>query len=664
MSWHGTFRQFILDLKLWLFCLLLFQCHRLIFLWSLAAYIAKDSSMGDIVLTILSGFRFDAANATYAILIPFFLITLPSYFFDLTGFANRFRVIWGGLVVLLTFLISIISIEYYKEYHNVFDNFLFGLIYDDRVAIFKTIWATYSATLLVSLGIFAVLFFLYLKMSHRWLQQPLSFELFERPRTVPAKIFISLLALVFLVFSGRGSVGRRSLQLKDAGVTRDAFLNKAELNPYTALRYAIENHWEMGKDSGLNQYIDGDLKKAAQLYFPKATPSNNLDDYAQNHAKGPAIAKPAHIFLIVMESYGTWPLLEKYANLRVSDGLKQLAREGIFVPAFLPASSGTITSLGAIITGLPDAGLTTNYRPASRLIYPTAIANQFKKLGYKTQMFYGGYLPWERIADFSKDQGFDEVYGAANMGNWLETKEWGVDDDILFSFINARFKKTESTFALIMTTSNHPPFNVDLEKKGIDLKEVAKELATYKDAPIRLRELGHFKYADNALVNFVRKIEGQMPNSLFVITGDHYGRRHVVPNPPLFERTAVPLVFYGKSVLGNYKRPSHAAGSHIDIAPTLIEMIAPKGFPYYSYGRNIFDSNAPQLGLGNHSVITPYRIFSIDATDNGSSDIVPFNQQDDQGGDSQYPRYKKIYNTALGLAWWRIMRGQDLSLAP
>jgi phosphoglycerol transferase MdoB-like AlkP superfamily enzyme len=661
MSWNRAFRQFFLDLKFWLFCLGLFQVCRLVFLFRLSEYIAKDSSKKDIVLTLLNGLRFDSSVAAYAILFPFLFITLPSGFFNLKAFANRFRFIWGGLIVLLTAIISIISIEYYKEYHNVFDDFLFGLIYDDRVAILETIWATYGISLLLYLGAIAALLFLYVTVGDPYLQETLSLKITEKPRTLTTKICMSLLALVFLVATGRGSIGRRPIELKDAGVTRDTFLNKAELNPYTALRYAIESHGEMQETHGLKEYIDGDLKKAAQFYFPEAPPSNSLDDYAKKKAKGAAIHKPEHIFLIVMESYGTWPLLEKYAHLGVSDGLRQIAEEGIFVPAFVSASNGTMTSLGAIITGLPDVGLNTNYQKTARVMYPTAIAHQFKQLGYKTDMFYGGYLPWERIADFSKDQGFDEVYGAANMGDWITTKEWGVDDDVLFHYIDAQLSKTESTFTMIMSTSNHPPFNVNLDEKGIDLKGFEKELAAYPEAPITARELGHFKYADAQLLAFVKHTERKMPNSLFVITGDHYGRRHVVRNPSLFERTAVPLVIYGKSVLGNYKGLSGATGSHNDIAPTLIEMIAPKGTLYVSYGRNIFDRRQLQFGLGQKAMITPTQIFSME---DGAIEPVPFNQQGDPGSDHQYLLYKKIYNTALGLAWWRIIHGPSLPSAP
>jgi CTP synthase len=35
----------------------------------------------------------------------------------------------------------------------------------------------------------------------------------------------------------------------------------------------------------------------------------------------------------------------------------------------------------------------------------------FKRLGYRTRLFYGGYLSWQRFGIFARDQGADEVYG-------------------------------------------------------------------------------------------------------------------------------------------------------------------------------------------------------------------------------------------------------------
>ena len=78
-------------------------------------------------------------------------------------------------------------------------------------------------------------------------------------------------------------------------------------------------------------------------------------------------------------------------------------------------------------------------------------------------------------------------------------------------------------------------------------------------------------------------MENRVPLPLFVITGDHYGRRFINSQPTFFEKTTVPLVLYGKEVLEGITLPDNVAGSHIDIIPTLVELTAPEGFFYHAF---------------------------------------------------------------------------------
>jgi len=47
---------------------------------------------------------------------------------------------------------------------------------------------------------------------------------------------------------------------------------------------------------------------------------------------------------------------------------------------------------------LPEAGAVVNYQRGSRQPFPTSITAIFKRLGYRTRMFYAGYLSWQRLA--------------------------------------------------------------------------------------------------------------------------------------------------------------------------------------------------------------------------------------------------------------------------
>jgi phosphoglycerol transferase MdoB-like AlkP superfamily enzyme len=379
-----------------------------------------------------------------------------------------------------------------------------------------------------------------------------------------------------------------------------------------------------------------------------------------------AANKPKHIYLMIMESYDGWALLPEYEQLHIADGVKSLLQSGgMAFPSFTSASHGTMSSLAAILTGLPDAQVNTNYQANARQVYPTALAHQFKKFGYKTRLFYGGYLSWQRIEDFARDQGIDEVYGASHMASWINTNEWGVPDQNLFDFI-AQHENIDDrpTLNIILSTSNHPPFSVNLKEAGFDEARMQKLLDTrYPNAGATAKTLGHFWYADKVLTQFVKNRGQKEPNSLFVITGDHFGRRHVKPNPPLYETKAVPCVWYGPQVLQAYQgiNTNERAGGHLDIGPTLIEMVAPKGFIYPSIGRNLFAKNTDRLnvGLGNGILMLPgYRVWTWDPNQAAPDTVTASSTQSKNSIVSNH--HEVYYRAMMSLAWWRITKGEAL----
>jgi phosphoglycerol transferase MdoB-like AlkP superfamily enzyme len=79
------------------------------------------------------------------------------------------------------------------------------------------------------------------------------------------------------------------------------------------------------------------------------------------------------------------------------------------------------------------------------------------------------------------------------------------------------------------------------------------------------------------------------------------------------ENHTVPIIFYGKSV-ENLKREIPSM-THLDIMPTLLDMVAPKDFKYKSWGNSIF-ANERRLQPMNTEVITlNNKILLINSTD-------------------------------------------------
>lgn len=600
------------------------QLCRGYFIGNLACQLAADTKIVNILKAMLHGLRFDSLWATCWLFISLMFITLPNLVVDLSGNAQKYRRYLGGCFVFTTTVIYIVSIEYFREYKDLFNQFLFGWFYDDKIAILKTIYAEHHVIpnfmLLASIMLFYVKYLRYLICNHPIKTLTTQRKLAITPVRVIYRVLTTIAIIGFYIVGFRGSIGPRPIQLKDAGVTTDPFLNKAIISPYSSLKYAIDDYQENKRliDNDTN-LAPQDIQTLAQKFFNTDQEYRFLPAYMKKTAAGTKFTRPKHIFLIVGESLDAWPLQDQYRKFALTPNLSQLMATGIYFKYFLPCAHTTISALNTIITGIPDIEIHTNYQKSARFPYFTALATQLKKLGFKPQFFYGGYLSWQGLEDFAKAQGFSAVYGAAHISNWQQTNEWGVDDKTLFHFILDNTKAAACpTFNIIMTTSNHPPFSINLEREGFHKKAVMS-LLQQPNQYVNAKELGHIWYADKTIGEFINDMIAIDSSSLFVITGDHFGRKHIIQNPSLFESAAVPLIIYSDNIKKYCQthrcQMSNIAGGHLDIGATLIELVASKGFAYYAMGDNLLAKRKFNLGLGASSIITPNFIAAANAAD-------------------------------------------------
>jgi phosphoglycerol transferase MdoB-like AlkP superfamily enzyme len=361
-----------------------------------------------------------------------------------------------------------------------------------------------------------------------------------------------------------------------------------------------------------------------------------------------------------MESYDACAMQPEYTNLHLTDRLSALGQGGLRVQGFVSSGISTVESLGVIITGLPFARAFVNFQPLVRKGLPTAVAPIFKRLGYRPRFFYGGFLSWQRMGEFCREQGFEEVYGGDQMGLRADRNEWGVDDEDLFRFV-LQHTGPEPTFNLIMSTSYHPPYSVDVEKEGFDPNVLKSNPICASLSEHQLRVLGHLWYSDKCVGDFVSEAEHELERPLFAITGDHYSRKQYVsvrPTHTLFESLAVPLIICGHKALENVRGPAAPAGSHLDLMPTLINLAAPSGFVYHAFGHDLLDRSQTQLGFGVNAVISPDFILKI----NDPAHVEDLHGQPAPNVDGKglALRYRQLH--ALG--WWRAMKGNQWPAKP
>lgn len=651
LSWKAFCVELQKDMKLLFLLILTLQLYRLFVLVMFHDAVAGSISLTDYILAFFSGLRFDG-RVSVLILIPTFLTSILCAFADVSRGAAVVRAWMARIALLLNAVVFSVNFMFVTEYKDTFNQWIFGAVYDDFGAVIKSAWTSYPV---VTIAVATVLFYLLaLKCALRFIKMPVFPDTWFSylGKSLPMKAVTVACMLCIVTFCGRGSVVSRPVQLKDASVTRDSFLNRMVLNPWSALRYTVKHHKKVASAAGLESILpDGDMQGAVSSLFGEA-PGNSLDAAMARTSRGEAAQRPKHIFYFVMESMDSWSTLERYRSLNLMPELARLGKEGMQVRSFISASSGTMVSLSAIMTGLPDVGVITNYQPAAQKPFPTSMAPQFKDLGYETNLFYGGYLSWQRLEDFALNQGFDACYGGNHMGDWLKGNEWGVDDGDLFDFILKQLDKETPSFNLILSTSYHPPYDIDVYGKGFPLKAIPPELSEVYDGKIPLATFGHLWYADHELGRFVRAAEKRFPQALFAITGDHWSRKFLNEHPSLYESRSVPFVLYGKEVLSGVPIPKQVAGSHLDIMPTLLDLAAPKGYAYHSLGTSMLDPDRRQVGIGRGMMVTPGYMISGSRVEH-----LPYAEEAEVPDTGEVSRLVQSWR-ALG--WWRIMKGDAL----
>ncbi|MBB1344148.1 sulfatase-like hydrolase/transferase [Pseudoalteromonas sp. SR45-6] len=638
---------------LWLAGVLLFMSFRVFFLVYFHDRITTPIDLNVILNTLETGFAFDSAASGVCFSIPFLLncILQPM---RLGHWVRMVRNFTGKLFFVVAILLCITSITYIAEYGSQFNYFMFEGLHDDQQAIALTVIEQYRpwGSFLGLLALLVVAFKLCErvdKQSNSFLQRIFTDCKWKRT------LLISIIVVLFIC-AIRGSFESRPASRKWSAVTPDPFINNLVINPFRSFFYAIKDYNDL-QSHGVN----GENPYLSHNSGLDALPLNALS----KHTTAPLLAAPSQVFVIVMESYDSWPLQQKYAALNLTNQLKNLASKGIYLDNVLPAASSTMNSLSSIVSGIPYAGVNMSLigpqNPSSKL----SLFNQFEQLGYTSQFFYGGLLSWQNVGKYVLSQGVDKVYSAIDAGGKGSAGVWGIDDGQLFDLVAE--KTTKKSFNVILSGSYHGPFNLDLDKYNYPYKSVADYPAEINKLAGELLDpyvLGHLWYADKMLGGFVAKMEQRYPDALFVITGDHYSRRNFHQRPNLYELTHVPIVIYGKGVSADLV-PAQQVASHMDIAPTLLDLIAPANTQFYSMGQSLFNA-APdrrvfgfqtirhneQLWRGDLSAL--YEYYRVNERD--KTQLLPATPSQFVEIDAQT---EQAYTQYMATAWQLLTQGMD-----
>lgn len=656
MKWTNFFNQLQQDLKVFFSIWLLLCLFRIGFILCMNRYISPSSDWTDFVLNFYYGMKMSLKSAGVALLFTFLFSTLPQLVLNRTNF-QYIRYFIGNVFIILICILFMARFAFYEEFHVGFNQFVFNAVNDDMQALFMTIIDQYQlvwrlAGAILFSGIFIWLFKHILALPvYQWTGSSVKWR--EYGKRIGVVTTFILFAL-FIRFGGSFSYAS-SLHWENCAKTKDDFLNEMILDDIQAMYrgYSINERITHGIMTGVEK---DKIKVFAAQMNQGDTAGEKLEDCLLHKANGAVIERPNKIFIIVGESYAQWPLLEKYKELNLYPNLRKLMLQenADSVSTFLPNGAFTPMAVNALISGLSDVNIYPNQQAESyKSVYASGLAPQMKKLGYKTEFWYAGFSSWERIKDFALAQGFDSFYSCSDYP-YEKGNVWGADDRFMFQAVTKKIQaENEPMVSVILTVSNHAPYSVDLVSEGFP-KEAVRSLLPEecRQNEDLLNRLGHLWYTDKMIGEFIEKTERQYPDSLFIITGDHADRTNIEDKPSLYERYTIPFVIYGKGVhkglLGE-----NIAGSHVNIIPTLIELIAPKDFAYYAVSDSLTE-DAP-VGFNHNLWITSKAIGKIE------DDTVEILQNANVNIENEHEKAMDEMHRMRTISWWRTMKGNDLN---
>lgn len=627
----------------------------------------------DIWTSLTTGAQYDG-RPIGIVSVLYFLLGLIFYF---TKSSKKFLFVYAGIVFAFIIFLNLANMVFYNIYGSTFNTFLLDGINDDKMAILKTgLSGEYDIGIKSFFLILSLLISLYIYKNLTSLVEKISDKNFNTYRIIFINIIVFILFVTCMLSMINGRLGFKEAVLgKVAKMPQDSFLKNITPGVFKDLETVIVAY-RVIKNSKFSDYYDKSPIETVIEFFnlPKdSKPPFDLVKLLQKSSDNNSNVKIKHIFYIVSESFGGFVFDDEFDEIGLVSGLKSLLdnKHGFLIKDVLENGDHTAVSLRAQTTGLYDTGL--KLQGDGYKLSPLAPAPNFNKLGYDTRFYYGGTGVWQRLDKLVSLEGFNEMFYDSHVENFIKTKAdyekpyknaWGVWDNILFDYIlQNTISSNKPTFNMIMTTSNHPPFDVPLEKYNVPIKKIKHFLDTHfpqdkREPAITARVFAHIWWYDKQVAKFIKETSKIFPDSLFIVTGDHYA------NYPLIWRydsnrilKTVPMFIYSP-VLSPKKLTD--IGSHIDITPTILELVAPKGYKYSSFGHALMSNNHSLpynpngYTLGIDAVGTNHFIYATNTNElmQYINNTKP-NKEDEEKAKKLFERLQQ----ARALSWWITTKG-------
>jgi phosphoglycerol transferase MdoB-like AlkP superfamily enzyme len=309
-----------------------------------------------------------------------------------------------------------------------------------------------------------------------------------------------------------------------------------------------------------------------------------------------AARRPPNVVLVVLESVAArWtslhnPLYATTPTLRVESARSVVADN--FYAHIGRSSNSMVAMLLSAYPKLDFQDVTEQYPE----LPGTSLATMFRSRGYQTTFVTPSDMEWASWRGFLKGHGFDDVLDYRDLACAEMISSWGVEDRCMVDKVVDLIASagTQPFFVTGWTTQTHHPYE---PSPGLPLLDLLRE-STPDDWELG-RYLNVVHETDRHLARIFEAVRraGLEQDTLIVVTGDHgqaFGYPHdtYVQGRTVYEEDVhVPLMmWYPRRYKATARVP--AVGSHVDLAPTIVELIGLPAAPDWQ-GRSLFDESHP-----------------------------------------------------------------------
>ncbi|PKO62757.1 MAG: hypothetical protein CVU24_02670 [Betaproteobacteria bacterium HGW-Betaproteobacteria-18] len=529
----------------------------------------------------MQGLRFDLKVSAIAGFV--LLLVLP-------WVSGRVTARIGAAVAFCYIMMSLVNLHYFGFYKTPIDSMVFGLMEDDTVAVLQTIWHDFPVipTLLLGIALTAITV-----ASHNWLIHHMKPDTVLHTRPVILKLAVIGVALLAILFAGKGTLRAMALQRQHLTITTNQFLNDMVPNGVIALKYAWDSR-------GMSQNLKDPLVGLKSMGFDSALAAAEVLGLPHNGEASLKAALRAHepvtggvkknLVFFLMESWSAEPLLYQSPRFDVMGRMAPTLAKACHFSDFDSATSGTHPALEAILFSTPITPLTLGEAGRKSIAWSVPLVAQ--QAGYQTLFLTSGRAGWRDINRVFKVQGFDEVVDANTLKALYPEADlgiWGVWDAYIFKYLKQRLAEQPADkpiFVFVLTSTNHPPYDLPADYKRVprDMTLWHGETSSETLAP----NLDSYHYATDLLGGFVQDIQDSPAynNTILAATGDHNVRSFGVyaTAQRRYLMHQVPFVIWGKDLsCGNQLA---LPASHRDMFSTLLPLVGIAG-PYINTGRNL-----------------------------------------------------------------------------